>query len=778
MSGSIFDRERLRPTTTVTQVAGLPGRPMDRAAPVRAPDPVAPNAPTPIARPKPSDDLASLAAALSGLSPILNGAADLWFKGQRQEDAQNADADATALAIKGQVSTWSQAVKDNPALADRSPFYRQIFEDRLAREAVIRKGNQLHGEYWGSELAGSADPAAIQKWLTGNMKDILDQFQDSPAQRAAAAEELRNQAHSLVRTHQQNAVKNLVAQNEDSLSRSASAAFDTYSLRTGGSSSTDAAFAVPDDIRRVYEKVAKEEGVPAALLIAQGYHESGGFASDVLSGKKRGSKGEIGLAQVLPSTASAPGYGLDPIDEKGLLDPEKAIRFQARYLKARGSAAGVKDWTDPRQAMIGLAAYNGVGEQAQGYARTVFSLAEQARGSTSGPVPGAGPNPYGLAAELQRIEAEARAQGVDGRTLNKVLTQATVAAMIRHGRVDFADLGLMPRPDGTPGFASTAEGRIALENAKNTVLSKRVQDENIAYTRHVRARELAGETLASSVAQTLVEQLAAGETPKLTPDQLRIAARVDPGLIRTFSQLADSLQGVKQTEDTRDVAELELRVNTGEATIQDVRDALGVTIKDPQTIRRLMQKALEVQSSDNVFRNSAVTQIIRETQEAAAGMEGSGVLKDYSIGVTVGNAMREEAAEFARKNPAATQAELIAHLRQKQKELVPKFNSDVDLQGAERKASGAAPAPKQEEQKAALTVEPNPSVNTQRVAVFGSLQELETAFSSWRQNPTATSGPGIAIARWIIEGGVQDVGRFYDQQKKLLQAQGQNTNSR
>lgn len=773
MSGSI-ERERFRPGTAPTQVAGVAAQPIARAAPVRAPDPVAPQPRQLPRRPDMSNGLTSLAAALSGIRPVLQGAAELYFQGQRAEERQTADADATLMSVRNNAATWAEAVRNDPGLADRSPYYRQIYEERLARQSVLRRGNELHAEYWGSDIAGSEDPTAVMGWLSTRMGDLLDQYRDSPAQRAAAAEEVRNQAQALVRTHQQNAVRNLVQRNEDSLSSAAGAVFDAHAVRGGGRGG-DATFAIPDNIRSLYEAASRETGIPARILMAQGYHESGGFAADVLSGARRGSRGEIGIAQALPTTAANPGYNVPAISERDLLDPAKAIRWQAQYLAARGRAAGVRDWNDPQQALIGLASYNGTGQGSQGYARDVWRIAERQRGATSGPG-GDGPNAIGLGAELQRLEAEGRAQGLDRRRMNQIMTQATAAAMVRHGRVDFATLGDMQRPDGTPGFGTTAEGRLALEQARQQVLSRQVTEENLAYTRQRRAQQIAGDALAGEAARSMLEQMERGETPRLSIEQLARANRLNPDLIGTFTNLQSQLRGVAQAEDARSVADLELRVNTGEASVRDVMASIGTIVRDPETIRRLTSKALEQSSDASIFRNPVVTQIIRETQEAAAGVEGNGVLKNYGIGIATGNSMRESIARFQRENPQASQVDIINHLREEQRRLVPSFNRDVNIPGYEARARDPNAAdPRQTTTERTAAVEPNASFNWQRRPAFGSVADLETAYSEWRRNPAATSGPGAIIARWVVQGGVRDPQRFFDTQRRLLQQQERNS---
>jgi hypothetical protein len=50
------------------------------------------------------------------------------------------------------------------------------------------------------------------------------------------------------------------------------------------------------------------------------------------------------------------------VDPETLRDPEQNILFGAKYLAARGQAAGVKDWNNPEEVAKGLRAYNGGGD--------------------------------------------------------------------------------------------------------------------------------------------------------------------------------------------------------------------------------------------------------------------------------------------------------------------------------------------------------------------------------------------------------------------------------
>jgi hypothetical protein len=132
------------------------------------------------------------------------------------------------------------------------------------------------------------------------------------------------------------------------------------------------------------DRAAAENNIPPALLRSMILRESGGNPNAV------GGAGETGIAQILPSTARQPGYGLPPISEADTRDPEKAIPWAARYLAARARSAGVTDWSDPAQAGIGMAAYNGAGPQAARYGREVVADAGMAGGAGRDEAPSAG----------------------------------------------------------------------------------------------------------------------------------------------------------------------------------------------------------------------------------------------------------------------------------------------------------------------------------------------------------------------------------------------------
>lgn len=120
-----------------------------------------------------------------------------------------------------------------------------------------------------------------------------------------------------------------------------------------GAGGPAASATVPQAYMPYFQEASARTGIPVDVLIAQARQESG------FNPNATGSAGEIGLFQIKPSTAQAPGFGLDPVDPGTLRDPRSNILFGAQYLKAR---MGSGDPADPAVQRRGLAAYNGGGD--------------------------------------------------------------------------------------------------------------------------------------------------------------------------------------------------------------------------------------------------------------------------------------------------------------------------------------------------------------------------------------------------------------------------------
>jgi soluble lytic murein transglycosylase-like protein len=111
---------------------------------------------------------------------------------------------------------------------------------------------------------------------------------------------------------------------------------------------------IPEAYQSIVDEVARERGVPPHVLGAVLRHESG------FNPEARGQAGEIGLGQILPSTARRPGFGLNPATEEELRDPRRNVDFSASYIAARNPNV---DWSNPVAAARALATnYNAGGD--------------------------------------------------------------------------------------------------------------------------------------------------------------------------------------------------------------------------------------------------------------------------------------------------------------------------------------------------------------------------------------------------------------------------------
>ena len=111
---------------------------------------------------------------------------------------------------------------------------------------------------------------------------------------------------------------------------------------------------IPEAYQSIVDEVARERGVPPHVLGAVLRHESG------FNPEARGQAGEVGLGQILPSTARRPGFGLNPATEEELRDPRRNVDFSASYIAARNPNV---DWSNPVAAARALATnYNAGGD--------------------------------------------------------------------------------------------------------------------------------------------------------------------------------------------------------------------------------------------------------------------------------------------------------------------------------------------------------------------------------------------------------------------------------
>jgi soluble lytic murein transglycosylase-like protein len=214
----------------------------------------------------------------------------------------------------------------------------------------------------------------------------LGQTQAVSAARQAAAQDYAHQANADQIARLKEALPYLQMQRDNAAMARMREGLkgNNTSIGTGGSIGTAGDYTVPSDLLPIYKAEAERTGVPVELLIAQHKQESN------LNPGATGGAGEVGLGQILPSTAKSPGFGMAGVDPGALRTPAANIRFSADYLAARAKAAGA-DFKTPEGTVKALRAYNGGGDP--NYAQNVLRYVPGAQKALAGGAPPPAPGP-------------------------------------------------------------------------------------------------------------------------------------------------------------------------------------------------------------------------------------------------------------------------------------------------------------------------------------------------------------------------------------------------
>lgn len=243
----------------------------------------------------------------------------------------------------------------------------------------------------------------------------------------------------------------------------------------------------PPDMQRFIMAESQRTGVPAPILAAQLDKESS-FNNGAVGGV-----GELGAAQIRPSTARDPGYGVAPMSPEDARDPAKAVRFQADYLVGKGRAVGATDWSNPEHQRRGVAAYNGAGPQAAAYAEDVLARSqrvqlgggERGRALAAPLMGGAAPSP-----QQQALADRLTPEGVERLQRGAALmyAQGNPMADVVQRQADQAQARLYRQQDRSEdmGFRQRQEGRQQVEMERRD--AERRQDREDALRREAAAR--------------------------------------------------------------------------------------------------------------------------------------------------------------------------------------------------------------------------------------------------------------------------------------------------
>lgn len=506
-------RPQFTPRATPVSTVARPGMWVEeerQAAPAR---PRAPEAPTMPRAPARTNGIMEFAEALRTVNPALDRAFTRYARETAQEDAQRADI----RALQDNAKSWAEAVQRDPKLADESPWFRRFYEDRLARTTMQRKSAELMKEYYGSDIATSTDPGAINSWLMERMGDTLQQL-DNETQRSAAVEELKTIASQLHQRHTETAVQNLVQANLDSVSENLSAIIDNHISVNGG-------------------------------------------AVDV-------------------------------------------------------------------PALIGA---------------------------------------------LHAEESAARAQGIGGKDLNRLVVDVFSTKMEQHGLDDLAAVIEAPRPDGQAGAGKTRDGIKLIQAARDAIFSKAVQSENLRWQRWQREREMQEISAVRSAMGIMLDQITNGQTPALSPDVLAEVAQANPEAAARMLSVQGQLQSYDQTEDPVAVSSFLAEVYSGEASILDVERAVrSGTLRDPTTIRNAYDEA--GRNKDNtVLSDPVVKDALRDIEELVGEPIEQGVLANPDKANEAMRLLRLDIMEWAENNPGYTKMDLVKRTDETSLQLIDRY---------------------------------------------------------------------------------------------------------
>jgi hypothetical protein len=380
------------------------------------------------------------------------------------------------MATFGPIASAAPNVLFDPARAlgaaadlQRNQLLQEASQQRMAdsaedrRQAVFERDRNLAGQLAGSILQLPADqrPAAYAAALAEQQR--MGRLPHAPP--SYPGDEHMQQVYTSILTPTQ-----MEARSDRLADRTALGA--RYPMPGGATSPASvpsvpgaapagpATAGVPADLMPHFEEASRATGIPVPLLIAQAKQESG-FRPDAV-----GRSGEVGIMQVMPSTAQQPGFGMQGVDPASLRDPRANIMFGAQYLAARNKGV---DWNDPAQRDAGLGRYNGGGDPnyAANVTRNLPSGAPAPQPTPPGGVaartggtdtagPGAGPAaPDDFTPQQQRALAErARSRGTTQAQMDQLehSFRSENAALIRHREAMAQRQAEHPPADPTAAF--------------------------------------------------------------------------------------------------------------------------------------------------------------------------------------------------------------------------------------------------------------------------------------------------------------------------------------
>lgn len=222
-------------------------------------------------------------------------------------------------------------------------------------------------------------------------------------------------------------------------------------------------------------------------------------------------------------------------------------------------------------------------------------------------------NPAAAIQEAQKEALGFRFAGMAGDEINRVLTQAIIAAAEQTGDVRILDAAQAPRPDLTrpgktiPGLANTAEYGPAFVAARNRIQAAALTAENRRFVAEERARRQQAESLRGAYAVIAAESALRGEpAPLPSVEMFRQMAAVDGDLPKQILALRNAFAetGAKQT--LRDVAGmLSEALRSSEPTIYLQEQIANGRLTDPARYRDLVDAVQDLRRNASALQSDA-----------------------------------------------------------------------------------------------------------------------------------------------------------------------------
>jgi len=610
-----IERPDYRPTASPVNTVAAETRLISRPMPVKPVEPLHPQPPTPLRPFVPRTDMQNLAKALAALNPVLNAFADGYFEAENKE--QMTEAEIQFLRDNSPES-WAEAVRRNPALADKSPVFRKAYEERIARNLVQSRAGQMIAEYYSSEIANSTDPNAITQWLTERFKGLLDSV-ESPYAKQAMVEEIQAVTARFYRDHQARARDNLIAQNLESASVNLRTTIDNLNASGAG---------IPFE----YGEFPKTNLTPVqeAFLKAVAGPESGGrwnvrfngFNSNgapfveggdhprvkvvIDRGPHAGKTSDAaGMFQILSSTWDRYMPPGTPFTRENQVIAASRIAEDAYKTKT-----GRNLWEDlekngltPEILKVMSGTWEALGKHPPSrfiatYNRALRERGQEPKGAVSNPVV------YEVAEQIRKVDLDLQRQGVRPDVINKHLTETVVQMAIERQDESILDAALLDRVgrngERIPGPGMTLDGRKSIEEARVKIRKLKQQEQDQQRKLEEEQKKAAKAAISRAAIADGMKAFSEGRGFVIPPDIIAEANKHDPDFAKELLETQNKLNTYNSgTEDPVIRAQFEAKAARGELTESEILEAVrNNQLRDPVAIGRLYETVGRIRRAD------------------------------------------------------------------------------------------------------------------------------------------------------------------------------------